>query len=143
MVLGTQTWRQYYLCRSELEFRVASGRSQDFTCKAISGHTGMSWCIVAMSTPTAHPLSGQISGVLVSQLVDWQVLLDKMWVLLGTVSSVLCHGRRNELLLPFQSRLKISNRISQTSSYNWVLLPGILTHQLAWVQATPCLFRVP
>ncbi|KAK7802109.1 hypothetical protein U0070_006212 [Myodes glareolus] len=40
VVLGTQTWRQYYLCRSELEFRVASGRSQDFTCKAISGHTG-------------------------------------------------------------------------------------------------------
>lgn len=41
MVLGTQTWRQYYFCRSELEFRVRSGRPQDFICKAISGHTGM------------------------------------------------------------------------------------------------------
>ncbi|CAO2596033.1 F-box/WD repeat-containing protein 12 [Lemmus lemmus] len=40
VVVGTQTWRQYYFCRSELEFRVASGRPQDFTCKAISGHTG-------------------------------------------------------------------------------------------------------
>uniref|UniRef100_A0A8C6QNV8 F-box and WD-40 domain protein 17 n=1 Tax=Nannospalax galili TaxID=1026970 RepID=A0A8C6QNV8_NANGA len=40
VVLGTQTWKQYYLCRSELEFRVESGRPQDFVCKAISGHTG-------------------------------------------------------------------------------------------------------
>ncbi|XP_038951788.1 fbxw17 protein isoform X2 [Rattus norvegicus] len=40
VVLGTQTWRQYYFCRSELEFRVKSGRPQDFICKAISGHTG-------------------------------------------------------------------------------------------------------
>nr|XP_013006125.1 F-box/WD repeat-containing protein 12 isoform X1 [Cavia porcellus] len=41
MVLGTQTWKQYYLCRSELKFRVASGRpGKDFICKAIAGHTG-------------------------------------------------------------------------------------------------------
>ncbi|XP_060228484.1 F-box/WD repeat-containing protein 12-like isoform X2 [Meriones unguiculatus] len=40
MVVGTQTWKQYYFCRSELEFRVESGRPQDFICKAISGHTG-------------------------------------------------------------------------------------------------------
>ncbi|XP_052584910.1 F-box/WD repeat-containing protein 12-like isoform X2 [Peromyscus californicus insignis] len=40
MVVGTQTWRQYYFCRSELEFRVESGRPQDFVCKSISGHTG-------------------------------------------------------------------------------------------------------
>ncbi|XP_041488707.1 F-box/WD repeat-containing protein 12-like [Microtus oregoni] len=40
VIVGTQTWRQYYLCRSELEFRVASGRPRDFTSKAISGHTG-------------------------------------------------------------------------------------------------------
>ncbi|XP_033612382.1 F-box/WD repeat-containing protein 12 isoform X2 [Fukomys damarensis] len=41
MVLGTQTWKQYYLCRSELEFRVTSGRpGKDFICKAIAGHTG-------------------------------------------------------------------------------------------------------
>ncbi|XP_073908418.1 F-box/WD repeat-containing protein 12-like isoform X1 [Castor canadensis] len=40
MVLSTQTWKQYYLCRSELEFRVESGRPEDFTCKAIDGHTG-------------------------------------------------------------------------------------------------------
>ncbi|GAB1298169.1 F-box and WD-40 domain protein 17 [Apodemus speciosus] len=40
VVLGAQTWRQYYFCRSELEFRVESGRPQDFICKAISGHTG-------------------------------------------------------------------------------------------------------
>ncbi|XP_031214508.1 F-box/WD repeat-containing protein 12-like isoform X2 [Mastomys coucha] len=41
MAVGTQTWRQYYFCRSELEFRMKSGRPQDFICKAISGHTGM------------------------------------------------------------------------------------------------------
>ncbi|XP_028619013.1 F-box/WD repeat-containing protein 12-like isoform X3 [Grammomys surdaster] len=41
VVVGTLSWRQYYFCRSELEFRVESGRPQDFICKAISGHTGM------------------------------------------------------------------------------------------------------
>lgn len=41
VVVGTQTWKQYYFCRSELEFRMESGRPQDFICKAISGHTGM------------------------------------------------------------------------------------------------------
>ncbi|XP_053433500.1 F-box/WD repeat-containing protein 12-like [Nycticebus coucang] len=40
MVLGTQTWKQYYFCRSELEFRMAFGRPADFICKAIAGHTG-------------------------------------------------------------------------------------------------------
>ncbi|XP_072808517.1 F-box/WD repeat-containing protein 12-like isoform X2 [Vicugna pacos] len=41
MPLGTQTWRQYYLCRSELEFRMESGRPEkDFICKAIAGHKG-------------------------------------------------------------------------------------------------------
>nr|XP_012642708.1 F-box/WD repeat-containing protein 12-like isoform X2 [Microcebus murinus] len=40
MVLGTQTWKQYYLCRSELEFRMEFGRPVDFTCKAMAGHTG-------------------------------------------------------------------------------------------------------
>lgn len=94
VVVGTQTWRQYYFCRSELEFRVASGRPRDFTSKAISGHTGTSWRIVAMSTPTAHPLSGQISGILVSQLLAWLVLLDNMWVPLGAMSSVLCYRRK-------------------------------------------------
>uniref|UniRef100_H0XHC8 F-box domain-containing protein n=2 Tax=Otolemur garnettii TaxID=30611 RepID=H0XHC8_OTOGA len=40
MVPGTQTWKQYYFCRSELEFRMASGRPEDFICKAIAGHKG-------------------------------------------------------------------------------------------------------
>ncbi|XP_032326964.1 cyclin-dependent kinase 20 isoform X2 [Camelus ferus] len=41
MTLGTQTWKQYYLCRSELEFRMESGRPEkDFICKAIAGHKG-------------------------------------------------------------------------------------------------------
>ncbi|XP_047382526.1 F-box/WD repeat-containing protein 12-like isoform X1 [Sciurus carolinensis] len=41
MVLGTQTWKQYYLCRSELEFRMETGRPEkDYICKAIAGHTG-------------------------------------------------------------------------------------------------------
>ncbi|XP_034502959.1 cyclin-dependent kinase 20 isoform X2 [Ailuropoda melanoleuca] len=41
MTLGTQTWKQYYLCRSELEFRMESGRPEkDFICKAIAGHEG-------------------------------------------------------------------------------------------------------
>ncbi|KAM4803052.1 F-box/WD repeat-containing protein 12-like isoform X3 [Urocitellus parryii] len=40
-VLGTQTWKQYYLCRSELEFRMETGRPEkDFICKAVFGHTG-------------------------------------------------------------------------------------------------------
>ncbi|XP_020836920.1 F-box/WD repeat-containing protein 12-like isoform X1 [Phascolarctos cinereus] len=38
---GAQTWKQYYLHRSQLEHQMALGRpSQDFTCKAISGHEG-------------------------------------------------------------------------------------------------------
>ncbi|EPQ04295.1 F-box/WD repeat-containing protein 12 [Myotis brandtii] len=38
---GTQTWKQYYLCRSELDFRVESGRPEkDFVCKALAGHKG-------------------------------------------------------------------------------------------------------
>uniref|UniRef100_A0A667HYN7 F-box domain-containing protein n=1 Tax=Lynx canadensis TaxID=61383 RepID=A0A667HYN7_LYNCA len=41
MTLGTQTWKEYYLCRSELEFRMECGRPEkDFICKAIAGHTG-------------------------------------------------------------------------------------------------------
>uniref|UniRef100_A0A452UMC7 Cyclin dependent kinase 20 n=1 Tax=Ursus maritimus TaxID=29073 RepID=A0A452UMC7_URSMA len=41
MTLGAQTWKQYYLCRSELEFRMESGRPEkDFICKAIAGHEG-------------------------------------------------------------------------------------------------------
>ncbi|XP_025137920.1 cyclin-dependent kinase 20 isoform X7 [Bubalus bubalis] len=40
MTLGTQTWKQYYLRRSELEFRMASGRPEDFTCRALAGHKG-------------------------------------------------------------------------------------------------------
>ncbi|XP_069889461.1 F-box/WD repeat-containing protein 12-like isoform X3 [Dipodomys merriami] len=40
MVPGTQTWKQYYLSRSELEFRVESGRPEDFVYKTIAGHTG-------------------------------------------------------------------------------------------------------
>nr|XP_045001966.1 F-box/WD repeat-containing protein 12-like [Jaculus jaculus] len=40
VVVSTQTWKQYYFCRSELEFRMESGRPQDFICKAIPGHTG-------------------------------------------------------------------------------------------------------
>ncbi|KAF6327070.1 cyclin dependent kinase 20 [Rhinolophus ferrumequinum] len=41
ITLGTQTWKQYYLCRSELEFRVESGRPEkDFVCKVIAGHKG-------------------------------------------------------------------------------------------------------
>lgn len=42
MTLGTQTWKQYYLCRAELEFRMECGRPEkDFICKAIAGHEGM------------------------------------------------------------------------------------------------------
>ncbi|KAM5227773.1 F-box/WD repeat-containing protein 12 [Ctenodactylus gundi] len=41
MVLGAQTWKQYYFCRSKLEFRVESGRpGKDFVCRAIGGHSG-------------------------------------------------------------------------------------------------------
>ncbi|KAM5261211.1 cyclin-dependent kinase 20 isoform 1-T1 [Hipposideros larvatus] len=41
ITLGTQTWKEYYLCRSELEFRMESGRPEkDFICKAIAGHKG-------------------------------------------------------------------------------------------------------
>ncbi|KAL6075340.1 hypothetical protein STEG23_005290 [Scotinomys teguina] len=40
VVVGTQTWKEYYFCRSELEFRVESGRPRDFICKSLSGHTG-------------------------------------------------------------------------------------------------------
>ncbi|XP_077766748.1 cyclin-dependent kinase 20 isoform X3 [Canis aureus] len=41
MTLGTQTWKEYYLCRSELEFRMESGRPEkDFICRAIAGHNG-------------------------------------------------------------------------------------------------------
>ncbi|XP_058157430.1 cyclin-dependent kinase 20 isoform X2 [Dasypus novemcinctus] len=41
MIPSTQTWKQYYLCRSELELRMESGRPEkDFICKAIAGHQG-------------------------------------------------------------------------------------------------------
>lgn len=70
VVLGTQTWRQYYFCRSELEFRVESGRPQDFICKAISGHTGMNWTVWELC-PLLLPCSlpDQVSGYLASQLM--------------------------------------------------------------------------
>lgn len=35
------SWKQYYLCRSELDFRMQSGRPEkDFVCKALAGHKG-------------------------------------------------------------------------------------------------------
>ncbi|XP_058528573.1 F-box/WD repeat-containing protein 12-like isoform X1 [Ochotona princeps] len=41
IVPGTQTWKEYYLCRSELEFRMESGRpGKDFVCTALAGHIG-------------------------------------------------------------------------------------------------------
>lgn len=52
MTLGTQTWKQYYLCWSELEFRMESGRPEkDFTCKALARHKGECGSRVP---PTAH-----------------------------------------------------------------------------------------
>lgn len=138
MVLGTQTWRQYYFCRSELEFRVESGRPRDFISKAISGHAGMN--VIAMSTPTAHPLLVKSQGIVASQLMAWQVPLDEC-----RACWMLCHGRKEWMSPPFQSRLENSNRASQASGYNWVLLSGMFTHQLPGYELLPvsCTHCVP
>ncbi|XP_030063334.1 F-box/WD repeat-containing protein 12 [Microcaecilia unicolor] len=38
---GMQTWKKYYLHRSQVEQKMASGRaSADYTCKSMRGHTG-------------------------------------------------------------------------------------------------------
>uniref|UniRef100_A0A8D0G624 F-box domain-containing protein n=1 Tax=Sphenodon punctatus TaxID=8508 RepID=A0A8D0G624_SPHPU len=38
---GEQTWKKYYLHRSKLENRIASGRpSADYICKPMRGHNG-------------------------------------------------------------------------------------------------------
>ncbi|XP_061474161.1 F-box/WD repeat-containing protein 12 isoform X2 [Rhineura floridana] len=39
---GMQTWKKYYLYRSNLEYKKVSGRpSVDYTCKAMRGHKGI------------------------------------------------------------------------------------------------------
>lgn len=39
---GMQTWKKYYLHRSNIEHKMISGRpSVDYTCKAMRGHEGM------------------------------------------------------------------------------------------------------
>lgn len=72
VVLGTQTWRQYYFCRSELEFRVESGRPQDFICKALSGHTGTIDQLAYVS-PHEHRFDGGARSVVCTVSSDCTV----------------------------------------------------------------------
>ncbi|XP_043857295.1 F-box/WD repeat-containing protein 12 [Dromiciops gliroides] len=70
---GAQTWKQYYLHRSQLEHQMARGRpSQDFTCKAISGHEGK---IVGMAYLSAkeHTFDGQEKSVVCTVSEDCTV----------------------------------------------------------------------
>ncbi|XP_054983833.1 F-box/WD repeat-containing protein 12-like isoform X2 [Sorex araneus] len=73
VTLGTQTWRQYYLCRSELEFRMESGRPEkDFTCRAITGHKGRILRLAYIST-SEYRRDGQEKSVVCTVSSDHTV----------------------------------------------------------------------
>ncbi|XP_059745108.1 F-box/WD repeat-containing protein 12 isoform X3 [Bos taurus] len=72
MTLGTQTWKQYYLRRSELEFRMASGRPEDFTCRALAGHKGEIDDLAYIST-SEYRFDGQDKSVVCTVSSDGTV----------------------------------------------------------------------
>ncbi|XP_031812598.1 F-box/WD repeat-containing protein 12 isoform X2 [Sarcophilus harrisii] len=70
---GPQTWKQYYLQRSQVEHQMARGRpSQDFTCKAISGHEGKIDGIAYLSAGE-HTFDGQKKSVVCTVSTDCTV----------------------------------------------------------------------
>ncbi|XP_044526360.1 F-box/WD repeat-containing protein 12 [Gracilinanus agilis] len=66
---GVQTWKQYYLHRSQLEHQMARGRAQDFTCKAISGHEGKINGVAYLSA-NEHTFDGQEKSVVCTVSTD-------------------------------------------------------------------------
>ncbi|XP_010843114.1 PREDICTED: F-box/WD repeat-containing protein 12 isoform X4 [Bison bison bison] len=117
MTLGTQTWKQYYLRRSELEFRMASGRPEDFTCRALAGHKGEIDDLAYIST-SEYRFDGQdksvvctvssdgtvrawdlheaacAEGALYTLTVPWLQLLSRVNVFPGNPTSLLCSPDR-------------------------------------------------
>ncbi|XP_055983987.1 F-box/WD repeat-containing protein 12-like [Sorex fumeus] len=71
--MSPHSWRQYYLCRSELEFRMESGRPEkDFTCRAITGHKGLI-CKLAYISTSEYRCDGQEKSVVCTVSSDHTV----------------------------------------------------------------------
>ncbi|XP_048193714.1 cyclin-dependent kinase 20 isoform X2 [Perognathus longimembris pacificus] len=102
MVPGTQTWKQYYLSRSELEFRVESGRPEDFVCKAIAGHTGQIDQLAYVST-NEYRFDGREKSVVCTVSADCTV---RAWDLHEVVCA---EGNLRTLMVP---QLKVVSKVT-------------------------------
>lgn len=74
MTLGTQSWKQYYLFRSELEFRMASGRPGTYLQRPLLGTKVWGGKVVTLYIPTATVMS---PGIWSFQPVSWKVPLNE------------------------------------------------------------------
>lgn len=105
MTLGTQSWKQYYLRRSELEFRMASGRPEDFTCRALAGHKGMGW--QSGNSVHSHGFPVMSPGIWsFSQLVG-KYRLMRIWTCWFVCLFYIIWSSQRSLYL-FQSRKKLT-----------------------------------
>ncbi|XP_042542884.1 F-box/WD repeat-containing protein 12-like isoform X2 [Dipodomys spectabilis] len=102
MVPGTQTWKQYYLSRSELEFRVESGRPEDFVYKTIAGHTGQINQLAYVST-NEYLFDGTEKSVVCTVSADCTV---RAWDLCEVVCA---RGNLYTLLVP---QLKMVSKVT-------------------------------
>ncbi|XP_044307227.1 F-box/WD repeat-containing protein 12 isoform X1 [Varanus komodoensis] len=77
VIPGMQTWKRYYLHRSNLEHKMASGRpSVDYTCKAMRGHKGVINDMAYLSKNEHTFATGQVQSVVCTASSDGTV---KTW----------------------------------------------------------------
>ncbi|XP_069889465.1 F-box/WD repeat-containing protein 12-like isoform X7 [Dipodomys merriami] len=131
MVPGTQTWKQYYLSRSELEFRVESGRPEDFVYKTIAGHTGQINQLAYVST-NEYRFDGTEKSVVCTVSADCTV---RAWDLCEVVCA---RGNLYTLLVP---QLKMVSKVFDVQSLLdpleeeppvCTILPVSLTSKACW-----------
>ncbi|XP_053233730.1 F-box/WD repeat-containing protein 12 [Podarcis raffonei] len=74
VIPGMQTWKKYYLHRSNLEHKKISGRpSVDYTCKAMRGHTGTITGMAYLSENEHTFATGNVKSVVCTTSSDGTV----------------------------------------------------------------------
>ncbi|XP_062826031.1 F-box/WD repeat-containing protein 12 isoform X1 [Anolis carolinensis] len=71
VIPGMQTWKKYYLHRSNLEHKMESGRpSVDYTCKAIRGHKGVINAMAYLSENEHTFATGKVKSIVCTASSD-------------------------------------------------------------------------
>nr|XP_020654125.1 F-box/WD repeat-containing protein 12 isoform X1 [Pogona vitticeps] len=74
VIPGMQTWKKYYLHRSNLEHKMASGRpSVDYTCKALRGHKGVINAMAYLSENEHTFATGKVKSIMCTTSSDGTV----------------------------------------------------------------------